>query len=469
MNSPRSQHSRGISRRRFLQTGALGAAALSASLPSTWGAPALLFSHKPNVLLLMTDQQGLDTISALGCPHTQTPAIDSLVRRGTSFLQSYTANPLCSPARSSIFTGRTPSEAGVPTNGMPIRDGIANIGRWLGQAGYQSVYVGKWHLPITYSATIDGFQVIPAGMGGQGELGDAAVSRACEGFLRNRSKERHFCMVASLLQPHDVCEFITMHEAGIEELPFAGIADQLPPLPANFHFDPREPALVAKQHQKWSALTWRYYLWNYYRMVEMADAQIGRILRALEDSGEADNTLVVFTADHGEGRGRHQMVTKNYLYDEAAKVPLVISHPGHAAEGASDAQHLVSGLDVVPTVCDYVGIKPPPRQRGRSLRPFVDGRAADGAEFIASEVEVTGRMIRTPQYKYITYAGDPVEQLFDMTADPGETHNLATDTKHSGALGDHRKMLRQWTAQLDVAPVSRQSEKSLKVLRKHKA
>ncbi len=338
-------------------------------------------------------------------------------------------------------------------NNLAIRDGIPNLGEWLGQEGYETTYVGKWHVPRSFASEIPGFAVVPAGLGGQGELGDRAISRACEGYLRNRSRSVPFFLVASFLQPHDVCQFVSMHAQGIDQLPYEGIEDQLPPLPPNHDFDPQEPDKV-KRHRSssWSELTWRYYLWSYYRMVEMVDAEMGRVLDALDGSGQAENTLVVFTADHGEGRGRHQMVTKNYLYDEAVKVPLIVSFPGRAREGARDLRHLVSGLDVVPTVCDYVGIQPPPQQRGRSLRGLLEGKSPDWASFLAAEVQRTGRMIRTERYKYIAYHGDPVEQLFDMQQDPGETRNLAGQSQQAGVLDDHRKMLRDWEAGLDIAP-----------------
>jgi len=444
-----------MDRRRFLKAGALGAAAIAGGANAAVSAPAVHTDRRPNVLLVITDQQGLDTISALGCDHVRTPAMDQLAGRGVSFACSHSTNPLCSPARSSLFTGRPTLETGVVVNGLPIRESIPNLGQWLGREGYETTYVGKWHVPQSFPATMPGFTVIPAGLGGQGELGDSAVSRACEGYLRNRTKSDPFFLVASFLQPHDVCQFVSMHTAGIDALPFEGIEGELPPLPANHQFDPREPEKVKRGRKvSWSELTWRYYLWSYYRMVEMVDAEVGRVLDALEGSGQAENTLVVFTADHGEGRGRHQMVTKNYLYDEAVKVPLVVSFPGRAQEDAQDNEHLVSGVDVVPTVCDYAGLKSPPDQRGRSLRPLLEGKSPEWTEMVAAEVQRDGRMIRTERYKYIVYHDDPVEQLFDMIDDPGETRNLAETSGHAGALEDHRKLLRDWEARLDVAPVT---------------
>jgi arylsulfatase A-like enzyme len=146
------------------------------------------------------------------------------------------------------------------------------------------------------------------------------------------------------------------------------------------------------------------------------------------------------------------MVLKNYLYDEAARVPLVVSCPDRMREDRRDRAHLVCGLDVMPTVCDYAGVETPGGVKGRSLRPLLQGDDVQWHEFVASEVQKTGRMIRTDRHKYVTYEGDPVEQLFDMRADPGETRNLAPDATHADTLEAHRKLLRDWEAGLDRAP-----------------
>jgi len=251
-----------------------------------------------------------------------------------------------------------------------------------------------------------------------------------------------------------------MHKRAPDELPYPQIAGDLPPLPDNFQFDPLEPAAVASQRKSqrtdWSEMQWRYYIWSYYRMVEEVDAEVGRVLEALEDSGLADNTIVIFTSDHGEGRGRHQMIVKNYLYEEALKVPLVFSCPGRISEGVRDSSHLVSGVDVMATVCDFAGVKPPPRVTGGDLRPLLEGRTAEWRQFAMAEVKLTspkpGRAIRTPDYKYIVYHGDPVEQLFDMRNDPGETKNLAGEAAHASALEEHRALLREQWSRLAPAP-----------------
>jgi len=408
----------------------------------------------PNILFVTTDQQHIDTIAAAGCPHVSTPNIDRLVREGVSFSQSYSTNPLCSPARSSWFTGRPTLETGVVVNDRAIRSDIPNIGQWLGTRGYEPVYVGKWHVPQAWPVAVPGFTTIPAGHGGAGNIGDGAIARATQGWIRNRSGSAPFFLTVNFLQPHDICQFVSMHQNAPDKIPYDGLEDVLPELPANFGYDPREPEPVAKKRRwAWTARQWRYYLWSYYRQIEMVDAELGRVLEALDDSPYARNTLVIFTSDHGEGCAHHQQALKNLLYDEAARVPFVVWCPDRVRQNECDREHLVSGLDIMSTVCDYAGLEPPPDVRGRSLRPLLEGTTTDCREFVAAEVTQTGRMIRTQDYKYVVYQDDPVAQLFDMKEDPGETRNLADEAKYADVLAEHRRLLREWEAGLDPAPV----------------
>ncbi|MEW6360419.1 MAG: sulfatase-like hydrolase/transferase [Planctomycetota bacterium] len=431
-------------RRRFLQTAALGAGRLMSGV-----AFGQAKAQRPNFLFIISDQLGLDAIAAHGCPDVHTPNMDRFVQRGVTFMESHSTNPVCSPARSSLFTGRMPTETGVITNSRPIHPTRPNMGQWLGKEGYEAVYCGKWHLPGGYPAEIEGFTVLPTG-GGQGDLVDSTVSASCEAYLKGRGRGKSFVLAASLLQPHDICYWAIQAKTLVPDgLAFPQVADKLPKLPPNHRVRPRAPRKLDQLHYDgFSDEQWRYYLYIYCRQVEMVDGDIGRILNALEDSGQADNTVVILTSDHGDGRGRHQHVSKWYPYDEAVKVPMIVSCPGRMAEGLRDAEHLVSGLDVMNTMCDYAGIQPPPDSPGRSLRPLLEKKPTEWREFVVSEHHVIGRMLRTPQYKYVRYEGDPVEQLFDMKADPWETKNLYDQAKYASVVKDHRKLLDDWEARL---------------------
>ncbi len=443
-----------VTRRDVLKAGAVGLGAAMTGCARGANAPHAGQPHeRPNLLLILCDQLGLDAIAAHGCTDVRTPNLDRLVRRGTTFIESHSTNPVCSPARSSIMTGRMPVETGVITNGRPIHASRPNLGQWLRPHGYETVYCGKWHLPGPYQAAIGGFTVLPAGLG-QGDLVDTAVSSACAAWITNRPREKPYLMVASLMQPHDICHWGNARANRMPPdlgLPFERLRDRLPGLPPNHTSEPEAPKILARRVVRtYSEDMWRYYLYLYARQVEMLDADVGRLLDAVEAAGELENTVIAFTADHGDGRARHLHVSKWYPYEEAVKVPMIVSCPRRIKAGQRDTTHLVSGLDVMPTLCDYAGVEPPEGHRGMSLRPLLEGRGAPWRKVVVSEWQTKGRVLRTPQYKYAMFQGDPVEMLFDMKADPWEMKNLYKDPALAAVLAGHRKLLADYQATLDV-------------------
>lgn len=410
-------------------------------------------ANKPNVLILTPDQLSIDAISAHGCADVKTPNIDRIVRRGVTFMQSYSTNPLCSPARSSIVTGRMTVETGVIQNERYIDSRLPTLGHCFSIGGYDSVYCGKWHLPFLFESDIPGFRVIPAGLanGQQACLSDPMVSRSCEAYLRNRAKDKPFLMFASFTHPHDICA-LTLKKEGLvpEKIPFQGIENQMPSLAPNHNARvPCPPQLTAHKLCDFSEEQWKYYNYVYYRMVEMADAEMGRVLDALEETGELDNTIILITSDHGESRGRHGMVAKWHPYDEAAKVPFIMSWPGRIPEGQVNDTHLVSGLDIMPTLCDLAGVAPAPTIQARSLRPLLAGDACDWRDYLVIELQHPGRAVRSNRYKYVDYAEDPQKQFFDMQEDPWELKNLWGLPEYASLVEDHRRMLAEWESRLE--------------------
>ena len=247
-----------------------------------------------------------------------------------------------------------------------------------------------------------------------------------------------------MLNPHDICEFDSF-EGFKKHLPTDPAL--LPPLWANVHDSEILPSELTDEKRKtkaWPDLQWRQYLWMYYRLVESSDKLIGQVLTALDESGLNSNTIVVFTSDHGEMMGSHQMVTKQKLYEESAAVPLIIALP--KASPSVDQEHFVCGLDLMPTFLDFAGIAAPSSLEGKSLRPLVEGKAVPWREFLATEaMEPEARMIRTSHYKYICFGkGENREQFFDENKDPGELHNLVNTPELAPEVGRHRSFLAEW-------------------------
>ncbi|MGQ9574611.1 MAG: sulfatase family protein [Thermoguttaceae bacterium] len=442
--------------REFINAALAGLCALVLAGPyAAGGAP-----KRPNVLIITTDQQRLDATSAAGNRWLKTPNMDSIAAQGVLFMNSYCPYPLCSPSRASLHTGRMPHEIRVDHNSMPIDPAIPVSGQIFRSAGYETAYAGKWHLPDPYpNEGIPGFEVLNA-TSRRGKLAhdvDEATMNAAIEFLQRRH-DKPFLLVVSFINPHDICllagETSPLSDAVWEKYqPAAGA--ELPPLPASFTATEEAAAVRARRprHEHWDENHWRRYAYAYYRMVEDVDQQVGQVLNALRRAGLEQDTLIVFTSDHGEGLGFHRWTGKMMFYEAEAAVPLIIAWKGVTPAGRIDRTHLVSAVDVLPTICDYAGLRPPANLRGQSLRPLIEHPDRPGRQFVVSEMAFggarTGRsfMVRTSKYKYMVFPGsgaDRVEMLFDLQADPDEIKNLAAQPALAGELQRHRQLLAEW-------------------------
>ena len=429
---------------------------------------------KPNVLFIITDQQFANVMSCrMGKQYVHTPAMDGLAAHGMLFTRAYSANPLCMPLRNSVFTGRYPHETGVTKNDKPQvpmdPKELVCMGNYFKAAGYDTPYVGKWHLH--YGANdpqAHGFEIIKAK---SSDGHDAGVTEGVLKFLA-RPHEKPFLLVASFMNPHDICEWARELAGRDEHFKCGEIGeppalDQLPPAPFNLAPQKNEPdgmTLIRRAQQvedgpfpvgKFTPDDWRKHRWGYYRMAEMVDKEIGRVLEALRKAGLEENTLIVFTSDHGECAGAHGWNQKTVLYDESARVPLIVSWKGKTSGAISD-KLVNTGVDILPTILDAADLATPEKLPGRSLLPVALGQEVPTwREYVVVENNLSqtgtvdgmrptmeGRMVRTDQYKYCVYnRGQQRESLVDMKADPGELNNLATDPSYHEVLLDHRELL----------------------------
>jgi arylsulfatase A-like enzyme len=383
-------------------------------------------------------------MSAYGNPHVKTPAMDRMAGDGCSFRASYSAMPQCCPARTSWYTGRMSSESGVPVNGCAILPDLPDLGQWLSRHGnYESVYAGKWHI---YGRDVaDSFKVIHGS--GKGEYADGAIARACLGFLENYQGDKPFFLNAGFMNPHDCC-YTASAQGGQGKFRFAKeIEGKLPPLPENFENSPRTRGRV------WKELDWRYYIYIYYRWVEMVDAEIGRLYDALMSSRFANNTVVVFTADHGDGLGFHGKLSKGYMEEEAWRVPAIVIYPGRVMKGKQDAEHLSIGVDIPATICDYAQVPMLPGMTiGKSLRPLAEGKKVDKwHEYIVGESFLgTGQVgVRDARHKTIFYCDGPIK-VFDLQADPLEMKDLSTSTQGKAVAARHKTHLREYLGRIEL-------------------
>jgi len=429
--------------------------------------------QRPNVLFLLSDDQRPDTIAALGNPHINTPNLDSLVRRGTTFTQAVCANPICTPSRGEILTGCSGFRSGVVDFGGKLVPQLVLWPSAMQAAGYATTYVGKWHndgRPIQRG--FDGTVGLYRGGGGKfwkdqtdwkgspitgyrgwifqddagtlfpergvgltpnisGLFADAAIE-----VIQRKSDKPWFLQVC-FTAPHDPL----IMPPGFESM---YSADQIP-LPPNFlpqhPFDhgnfkgrdetllpfPRTPEMV------------RDVLRMYYAVISHMDQQIGRILTALEESGQADNTIVIFSSDHGLGVGSHGIRGKQNMYEHTAGVPMIFAGPGVPRGARRDAQ--VYLRELYPTTCDLVGIEIPKTVQGVSFAPVIRGQTEAIHESVFCYFRDLQRMIRTNRWKLIHYPKVDQWQMFDRRADPHELHNLVADDTKKDELSALRRQL----------------------------
>ncbi len=450
-------------RREFLSLAGATAVGLSTAKPAA-GASSAQAKGRPNILFIMTDQQHSGMMGCADNPCLSTPAMDGLARDGIRFENAYVTNPVCVPSRIGMATGMMPGRLGVLNNGMkatvPEEIEQHSLGKLIQRAGYDTFYGGKVHMCPELQPLNAGYDVYQRDQ-------RAKLPGACAEFIKTR-RDRPFFAVASFINPHDICFAHSArigkgrkNMAHVDELYRQASAlpeDRLPPIPENYAVPDHEPVAIQSNanpkavtpavtmRQDYDQRAWRIYRWIYCRLTEQVDAHIGRILDSLKQAQLEENTLVVFTSDHGNMDASHRLASKGFFYEESVTVPFLMKHKGVIAPGTVNANHAVStGLDILPTLCDYAGVASPETSLGMSLRPIAEGKpAARPRPFVVSE-NYYGRMLRTARFKYCVYnSGTQRESLIDMTADPGEMKNLASLPRYQDALIEHRRYLGEW-------------------------
>ncbi len=424
-------------------------------------------ADRPNVLLLMADQLAASALATYGHPVARTPHLDALAATAAVCERAYCNSPICAASRASMMTGRLPSEIGVYDNGAELPAAVPTFCHALRQGGYRTILSGKMH--FVGPDQLHGFDerrtpdIYPAGFDwtpdwGQGLVHNpgASVRRLAESgpcawslqmdydedvaheavrvlYEQARHPDQPFLLCASFTHPHDPFEITPEYWDLYRDT-------EIPP--------PRTPALALAAmppYARWVQVHHELDLFPpspdtalrarraYLAMVSYLDVKIGQVLAALGGAGLADDTVVIFTSDHGEMLGEHGMWYKRVFYEDAARVPFIVRWPGQVRPRR--IAPLVSLLDLAPTLCDLAGIQasvPPALTRGfggRSLVPLLRGDAVDRpepvlAEYLGEGVIQPCRMVRCGRYKYVFVRGE-APQLFDLAADPDETVDLA--------------------------------------------
>jgi len=423
---------------------------------------------RPNIVVLIADDQRFDTIHALGNPHIRTPNLDSLVHEGMAFTHAYIMGSMqgavCVPSRAMLMTGRTLFRATVSPASQVIPPRAALWPAVMRDVGYTTIGIGKWHNdrqsfarafegggPIFFGGMSDHSRVTVSDFDPTGQYPRSAqrvgqkfdtelFADAAVAFLRGYQGSRPFFLYVAFTAPHD------------PRTPPKEFADLYPveriPLPENFMpehpFDngelevrdekllprPRTPEAVQRE------------IALYYGMITHLDAQIGRILEALEVSGRSRDTMVVFTGDNGLAVGQHGLLGKQNLYEHSLRVPLVLRGPGIPKGKRSDA--LCYLLDLFPTICARTGLAIPRGVEGSNLAPVIRGDRPRIRDSIFAAYRDVQRMVRDDRWKLIWYPKIARWQLFDLQKDPWELQDLSGRPDQRARIAALRSELRQW-------------------------
>lgn len=466
----------------------------------------ILSETRPNILFICTDQQRADSLNCTGASWAITPNLDKLASEGALFRNCYVQNPVCSPSRASLFTGKYVANHGLYANGVPLPANQMLFTHNLSVAGYDCGMIGKQHLSPcdnwqTEPRRDDGYRVFqwahgpnhralendyhawlrrkhPAihaeifpdnGANESTAYGNKAkastpidrvpkeshysrwVSECAQEFIRHpRAANEPFCLIVNFFDPHHPFgapqEFRDLIDS--ESVPAPVTRDdelKNKPLEQTF-YSQKSYAGVAAGYQDYSAEEIQEIRAQYWAMIALIDFEVGWVLCALNESGQAENTLVVFTSDHGEMLGNHQQLLKGpQLYDDLTHVPLIVRWPRHIEAGLS-IRELVQWIDIPATFLEVAGCAPGAGVQGESLLPLMMREHVQWRKWALSEYRDSGfttepqimtTMLRHENWKLIIWHGAPATsgkregELYDLARDPHELYNLFHEPAHA--------------------------------------
>jgi arylsulfatase A-like enzyme len=453
----------------------LGAGAAVAALPD-WAPARESAEARPNIIFIMSDDHAAHALSCYGSRINQTPNLDRLAREGIRLTNCFCTNGICAPSRATILTGKYSHLNGVKDNRDLFDAEQVTFPKLLRQAGYETAMIGKWHLKSDPTG-FDYWNILP----GQGEYHDPEMIELGErkkltgyvtdiitdlsiDWIKSRKGDQPFLLLCHHKAPHRNWQPDEKHAHMYEDVDISE--------PETFNDDyatrcdaARHQAMTIEHHfyesdtkgpppeglEGQALKKWKYerFIKDYLRCVASVDDNVGRLLDYLEESGLADNTIVVYTSDQGFFLGDHGWYDKRFMYEEALRMPLLVRYPREIKPGSvSDA--IVTNLDFAPTFLDYAGVTAPTDMQGVSMRPVLAGHTPSdwrrsmyyryyeyGDEGKGGWHRVRPHYgVRTQRYKLIHFHDDEIDawELFDLRNDPHELKNVYDDASYVGVV-----------------------------------
>src|SRR3954447_15725860 len=405
---------------------------------------------KPNVVFLFADDQRADTIGALGNSYIKTPNLDQLVRSGFVFRNAYCLGgnmpAVCTPSRNMLLSGR----AFFRWQGPQAQPEMPNFPTSMKAAGYETYHHGKRGNTSPKIQELFDYNkyVVDQEDRTNGEPCQTIVNEAI-GFLESRPRDKPVFMYLAFSNPHDprvaAQKYMDLYERDKIPLP----KNYLPLHPFNNGEQFVRDELLAPFPRTQDEV--RKHLHDYYAVISAMDHHIGRLFAALKELGMYDNTIFIYSADHGLAIGSHGLFGKQNLYEAGMKPPLIFAGPGIPK---GETQALVYLLDIFPTVCDLVGTEIPAGLDGKSLKPVIEGKSSGVRETLFLAYREVQRAVRDSRWKLIRYPQVNVTQLFDLQTDPDEIANLADQPQHAQRIQSLTAELQRWQKSLgDTTPL----------------
>lgn len=420
----------------------------------------------PNLLIIHTDQQSFWTLGCYGGTVVDTPNIDRLARDGALFTNFFTNSAVCTPSRGCFVTGRYPTHHGAYTNNVPLNRDEVTFAEVLKQNGYRTGYVGKWHLdgdsrpgwvhPERSMGFDDARYMFNRGH--WKKIEDFAMNKKDQpvvhpyavigdeetyatDWLTNKTLEfldvdddRPFCHMLCLPDPHSPvtvrAPYDTMYAPSDMPIPSTFTPESLPDWAMEFQNASRFGLHVPDREDKL-----REFLAGYFGEVKLIDDSLGRIIKKLEDKGLLDNTVIVFSTDHGEYGGEHGLQHKNMIYETAYRIPMVIHWP-KGIEAGTRVDNVLDTVDFQPTILGLMGVDAYGREEGRDGSAFLKGKKVDWDDVSFLHHNTHGIAgIFTPDYE-LAFVEEGDDALFDRINDPDQVNNLFNDPKYAGVIDD---------------------------------